>query len=80
MLNIRYLIGKNLPIDDSDFKQIAKSGNSRLYESIYPLSIGYMTANTIRTWNYEQENPFMVLDDYVRAVTQNKYTSVFTEI
>lgn len=80
MLNIRYLIGKNLPIDDSDFKQIAKSGNSRLYESIYPLSIGYMTTDTIRTWNYEQENPFMVLDDYVRAVTQNKYTSVFTEI
>lgn len=80
MLNIRYLIGKNLPIDDSDFKQIAKSGNSRLYESIYPLSIGYMTADTIRTWNYEQENPFMVLDDYVRAVTQNNYTSVFTEI
>ena len=80
MLNIRYLIGKNLPIDDSDFKQIAKSGNSRLYESIYPLSIGYMTADAIRTWNYEQENPFMVLDDYVRAVTQNKYTSVFTEI
>lgn len=80
MLNIRYLIGKNLPIDDSDFKQIAKSGNTRLYESIYPLSIGYMTADTIRTWNYEQENPFMVLDDYVRAVTQNKYTSVFTEI
>lgn len=80
MLNIRYLIGKNLPIDDSDFKQIAKSGNSRLYESIYPLSIGYMTADTIRTWNYEQENPFMVLDDYMRAVTQNKYTSVFTEI
>ena len=80
MLNIRYLIGKNLPIDDSDFKQIAKSGNSRLYESIYPLSIGYMTVDTIRTWNYEQENPFMVLDDYVRAVTQNKYTSVFTEI
>ena len=80
MLNIRYLIGKNLPIDDGDFKQIAKSGNSRLYESIYPLSIGYMTADTIRTWNYEQENPFMVLDDYVRAVTQNKYTSVFTEI
>ena len=80
MLNIRYLIGKNLPIDDSDFKQIAKSGNSRLYESIYPLSIGYMTADTIRTWNYEQENPFMVLDDYVRVVTQNKYTSVFTEI
>ena len=79
MLNIRYLIGKNLPIDDSDFKQIAKSGNSRLYESIYLLSIGYMRAD-IRTWNYEQENPFMVLDDYVRAVTQNKYTSVFTEI
>ena len=80
MLNIRYLIGKNLPIEDSDFTQIASSGNTRLYESKYPLAIGYMTAGTIRTWDYEQENPFRVLDDYVRAVTQGKYSSIFTEI
>lgn len=80
MLNIRYLIGKNLPVDDSDFIQIDRSGNTRLYESRYPLSIGYMTAGTIRTWNYEQENPFRVLDDYVRAVTENKYQRIFTEL
>lgn len=80
MLNIRYLIGKNLPIEDSDFTQIAKSGSTRLYESKYPLSIGYMTAGTIRTWDYEQDNPFRVLDDYVRAVTQGRYSSIFTEI
>ena len=80
MLNIRYLIGKNLPIDDSDFTLIKKSGNSRLYESKYPLSIGYMTANAIRTWDYEQDNPFRVLDDYVRAVTQGKYSGIFREI
>lgn len=80
MLNIRYLIGKNLPIEDSDFTLIGRSGNSRLYESKYPLSIGYMTAGTIRTWNYEQDNPFRVLDDYVRAVTENKYTRIFSEV
>lgn len=80
MLNIRYLIGKNLPIDDSDFTQIGSSGSTRLYESRYPLSIGYMTTGTIRTWNYEQDNPFRVLDDYVRAVTENRYSSVFHEI
>ena len=80
MLNVHYLIGRNMPIDDSDFTLIKKSGHSRLYESKYPLSIGYMTADSIRTWDYEQDDPFLVLDDYIRAVTQGRYSSVFKTV
>lgn len=80
MLNIKYLIGKNEQIKDPDFKQVAKSGYSRLYESKYPLSIGYMTGNEIRTWDTRSENPFQVLDDYVRAATGNTYDSVFDRV
>ena len=80
MLNIKYLISKNEEIKDPDFKQVAKSGYSRLYESKYPLSIGYMTGNEIRTWDTGSENPFTVLDDYVRAATGNTYDSVFDRV
>lgn len=80
MLNIKYLISKNEEIKDPDFKQVAKSGYSRLYESKYPLSIGYMTGNEIRTWDTGSENPFTVLDGYVRAATGNTYDSVFERI
>ncbi len=77
MLNIRYMITKNLPLDDKDFTLVDSSGNSNLYESRYPLSIGYMTADSIRTWDTHSENPFEVLDSYVRAATSNRYDKVF---
>lgn len=80
ILNVKYLIGKNLPIEDSDFKLIDRKGHTRLYENQYPLSIGYMLGNEIRTWNYESDNPFDVLDDYVRAATGNEYDKVFYDI
>jgi len=80
MLNVKYIIAKNLKLKDPDFKQIEKEGYSRLYESKYPLSIGYMTGNEIRTWKTESTNPFEVLDDYVRAATGNEYTKVFNDI
>ncbi|MFQ8601647.1 MAG: YfhO family protein [Anaerovoracaceae bacterium] len=80
ILNVKYLIGKNLPIEDSDFKLIDSKGHTRLYENQYPLSIGYMLGNEIRTWNYESDNPFDVLDDYVRAATGNEYDKVFYDI
>lgn len=79
ILNIKYLISKNLPVEDSDFVQIGQSGNTRLYENRYPLSIGYMTGSEIRTWDTESDNPFVVLDDYIRAATGGEYRSVFNE-
>ncbi len=80
MLNVRYLIAKNLPLKDPDFEPVAKKGYSKLYESRYPLSIGYMLGDEIRTWRTEDENPFNVLDDYIRAATANKYESVFETV
>lgn len=79
ILGVKYLIGKNLPIEDSDFKLIRTSGNSRLYENLYPLSIGYRTGSEIRTWDTGSDDPFAVLDDYVRAVTAGRYDSIFTD-
>ena len=77
MLNIKYMISKAEPVKDEDFLQVAAEGNSRLYESRYPLSIGYMTDETIRTWDTHSENPFDVLDSYVRAATGHMYDRVF---
>ena len=77
MLNIRYIIAKNEDFKDPDFTLVAEEGYSRLYESKYPLSIGYMTGGEIRTWDTGSENPFVVLDDYVRAATGNTYNKIF---
>ncbi len=80
MLNIKYLIAKNEEIKDPDFTLVSESGYSKLYESKYPLSIGYMTSGTIRTWDTGSEDPFAVLDDYVRAATDNTYNKVFERV
>ncbi len=80
MLNVKYIIAKNLEVKDPDFTQVEKSGHSRLYESKYPLSIGYMAGNEIRTWDTESVNPFDVLNDYVRAATSNTYRKVFYSV
>ncbi len=77
MLGVKYVIAKNLKLEDDDFTFVEKSGHTRLYESNYPLAMGYMTGDAIRTWNAESENPFEVLDDYVRAATDNAYDKVF---
>ena len=80
MLNVKYIITKNLPLEDEDFTFVKSSGNSQLYESRYPLSIGYMTGDEIRTWDTHSENPFEVLDSYVRAATANRYSKVFEPV
>lgn len=77
--NIHYLIAKSKKIEDPDFKQIKKIKNTRLYESEYPLSIGYMLPQSIRTWNGESDNPFENLDAYVKAATDGKVESVFID-
>ncbi len=80
MLNIKYIIAKNLPLEDPDFTEVESLGNSRLYESRYPLSIGYMTGTEIRTWDTSSDDPFQVLDSYVRAATSNEYDGVFERV
>jgi len=80
MLNVEYLISKNLPLKDSDFTLVKKQGHSSLYKSRYPLSIGYMAPDSMRTWKTGSENPFDVLEDYVRAATGNECSGVFEPV
>ena len=75
--NVDYLIAKNTKLGDPDYTFIKRDEESRLYESNYPLSIGYMLPDTIRTWKPYDVNPFVNLDDYVRAATSGKVEKVF---
>lgn len=78
--NVNYLIARDRPLQEPDFSLVKKIGNSRLYESKYPLSIGYMLPGTIRTWSPESHNPFVNLDEYIAAATSGEVESVFSSI
>ena len=80
ILNVKYLIGKSSAVEDSDFVEISRAGESTLNENKYPLALGYVTANSIWTWDVDLDNPFRVLDDYIRAATDNECRSVFEEL
>ena len=75
--NVDYLIAKNRKLNDPDYTFLKKDEESRLYASNYPLSIGYMLPDSIRTWKPYDVNPFVNLDDYVRAATSGKVDKVF---
>ncbi len=78
--NVDYLIAKNRKIDDPDFNYVMSDEDSSLYKSRYPLSIGYMLPASIRTWSPYDTNPFINLDDYVRAATSGKVKKVFVDM
>ncbi|MGI6766155.1 MAG: YfhO family protein [Lentihominibacter sp.] len=80
MLNVKYIIGKNQPLKDKDFRLVGREGNSGLYESDYPLSIGYMAPHTIRTWKFDSINPFDNLNSYVKVITEGEIERVFEEL
>ena len=75
--NVDYLIAKNRKLKDPDYSFVKMDEASRLYASNYPLSIGYMLPESIRTWRPYDANPFINLDDYVRAATSGEVESVF---
>ena len=80
MLGVNYYITRDHAMKDSDYRFVERSGNSRFYESRYPLAVGYMTSDTIRTWNTDEKNPFVVQNDYVRAATGNEVEQVLQPV
>jgi len=80
MLNVKYIITKNLEMKDRDFKEIKVQNHSVLYENKYPLSVGYMVDDAVRTWNYDNDNPYIVLEDYLRATAGKENSDVFQPI
>ena len=77
LLDVKYLISKNRPLDDEDYTLVKQEGNSYLYESRYTPAAGYMLSDSIRTWDTGSDDPFDVLDDYVRAATDGSVSKVF---
>lgn len=75
--NVDYMIAKNRELNDPDFTYIKGDEESGLYESNYPLSIGYMLPDSIRTWDPYDTNPFINLDEYVSAATGGAVEEVF---
>ena len=80
MFNVKYLIARNEPMKDPDFEMIKQSGDSRLYENKYPLSIGYVLPGSIMLWDVYSTNPFINLDDFVNSATDGQCPRVFQEL
>ncbi|MDD6310392.1 MAG: YfhO family protein [Firmicutes bacterium] len=80
LMNVKYIISRNCGIDNANYKLIKKAGNSRLYESKYPLSIGYMTSPAVRTWGANEENPFVNLTEYMDLATGRDYDDLFISL
>ena len=77
LLDVKYVISKNRPLDDEDYTLVRQEGNSYLYENRYTPAAGYMLSDSIRTWDTGSDDPFAVLDDYVRAATDGSVSKVF---
>ena len=80
IVNLKYIIATDAPMEDENFTWLDSADGCELYESRYPLSVGYMLPFSIRTWDMISTNPFVVLDDYVRAATDNRIGRIFREL
>ena len=75
MLNVKYVISRGETMNDPYFKEIGNSkldkgtNASYMYESDYPLSIGYMVDEEIKNWVPSTLNPFESQDSYVYYAT-----------
>ncbi len=75
MLNVKYIISRGEPMNDPYFKEIGSSqladgtNASYMYQSDYPLSIGYMVNEEIQEWTPSTLNPFETQDSYVYYAT-----------
>lgn len=71
MLNVKYLIGRGVPIEgESSLSLAGGKETTTLYENKYDLSVGYMVNSAAAySWDFNQENPFHVLNDFVKTAT-----------
>lgn len=81
ILGIKYFISRGRAIDDeTSLKKVDSLDTVNLYENRYALEMGYMVEPALLyTWNLRQDNPYDVLNDYVRlatATTENVFTRI----
>lgn len=81
ILGIRYFVSRGMPInDETSLEHIKGSDKVHLYKNRYSLDMGYLVEPALLyTWNLRQDNPFDVLNDYVKLATASA-ENVFTRI
>lgn len=69
MLNVKYLIGKGMPMTDENrlFELIDGAGVSTLYKNKYSLSVGFMIDTSVNAWDYNNSNPFAVQNGFAQT-------------
>lgn len=79
ILGINYLITWEVTLSNEDFNNISRRGDCYLYESKYPMSIGYMTDEKITSWKLDPGDPFSCLNDFAKASVNDKKTELFKD-
>jgi uncharacterized membrane protein YfhO len=80
MMSLKYIVQNNSNDRMSNYlyKEKASSGNFTAYENKYYLPIAYMVDNNIKSWSFDDSNPFTVQSDYFEKATGIK--DVFTRL
>lgn len=68
MLSVKYIISRGQPVENEPSLTLAGGEElTCIYENRYALPGGYMADKAVLdTWDYSQDNPFQVLNDFVK--------------
>lgn len=81
MMSLKYIVDNTTstpkPTEDL-FTQLHQIGKFTAYENNYHLNIGYCVDKSILGWDYSNENPFIVQNDYFERSTG--ISEVFTQL
>lgn len=74
ILGIKYLTtyGQSM-VNESLWEIAEESEDAKVYRNQYTLAMGYMAKSSVlHTWDYQQNNPFHVLNDFVTLATDEE--------
>lgn len=74
ILGIKYLTTYGQSMANEPFWEIAEESEAaKVYRNQYALAMGYMAEpSVLHTWDYQQKNPFHVLNDFVKLATDGE--------
>lgn len=68
-MNVKYLINRTGTTESEYLTYYNKSGDANAYSYNYPLALGFMTSNNIRTWQTESDDPFVVQNSLAKTAS-----------
>lgn len=82
LLNVKYIIARDTTMNDPFYEGKYQSGTTNIYESEYPLSIGYIVNKSIKEWTPADDTaPFENQIEYIKLALGKEYANgLFTDI